>query len=168
MRTHAATIFTAHEMLTAYVAERLDRLVDAMLERGHARLGIVGSAWHTAWLCEHIAGMRHLPVAAIVDPFGAACAGEGAADAGWPIDAPVLALDEPQLPSRIDTLLVSDDRHEQPLHDLALRTIEPGILVFRLYHRLPIGTEPLPGTAAAAGELEPKPRTIHPALRPVA
>jgi len=133
---HEASIFTSEEMLLAYIAERLDRMIDHMISRASSRVGVFGSREHAFWLHEKIEGMRSLPLAAFIDrPDETRPTKE--------IGIPMLQIDDPGLGEVVDTILIADDRCEKGLHDLALRHVRPGITLFRLYHRLPIGEKPL-------------------------
>jgi hypothetical protein len=154
---HQAEQFTAEDMLLAYLAERLDRMVDHMIGRGSSRLGVFGSRQHAFWLQEKIVGMQSLPLTAFIDRPDET---EPVRDIG----IPMLQIDDPSLPDHIDTLLIADDACELALHELALRHVRPGITLFRLYHRLPIGKDELGpnrltrGRASAA--VEGKPGTV--------
>jgi hypothetical protein len=133
---HPGLGFTPHELLVALVAERLDRLADRMVRRGHERLAVLGRLDHAAWLHAHIHGMRAFPIAAyVLNPW------IDEADATTFRDAPVLTLKDARLPEIADTILISDDRYEDALRDEALRVMAPGVIIHRLYERLPIGRE---------------------------
>jgi hypothetical protein len=154
---HQASAFTSEEMLLAYIAERLDRMVDHMISRGSSRLGVFGSRKHAFWLQQGIDGMRNLPLTAFIDRPDER---EPVKDIG----IPMLQIDDPSLPEHVDTVLIADDACELALHELALRHVQPGITLFRLYHRLPIGREPLAPNrltrTRANAAIESKPGTI--------
>ncbi len=154
---HQAEQFTSQEMLLAYLAERLDRMVDHMIARGSSRLAIFGSRQHAFWLQNHITGMQNLPLTAFIDRPDET---EPVRDIG----IPMLQIDDPTLPEHADTILIADDACEQALHELALRHVKPGITLFRLYHRLPIGRDALGpnrlGAPKAASAVEGKPGTV--------
>lgn len=133
---HAGLGFTPHELLAALVAERLDRLADRMARRGHARLAIWGSLAHAEWLHATIHGMRAFPVVAYVpNPW------VDGPHADTHRGVPALTLRDPRLPEIADTVLISDDRFEEALREEALRITPPGVIIHRLYERLPIGRE---------------------------
>jgi hypothetical protein len=132
--THAGLIFTPEELLMTLVAERLDRLADRMVRCGHSKLAILGRLAHADWLHERIHGMRAFPIVAY-------------APTPW-IDEdhdgtyrgiPVVTLGDPRLPTITDTILISDDLYEDALRAEALRAMPPGVIIHRLYERLPIG-----------------------------
>jgi hypothetical protein len=130
-------------LLLAYAAERIDRLINYMIATGKSRPAIFGSRAHTAWLYRNINGLRHTPIAALVHRPDRA--GEFA-DLG----VPVYAIDDPLLAERCDAVLISDDRCEMALAELAERHLPPGTTIWRLYHRMPIGAEELGGPRAVA------------------
>ena len=133
---HVGLGFTSHELLTALVAERLDRLADRMVGRAHSSLALLGRFDHAEWLHEHVHGMRAFPIVAYVPaPWRAE-----RHDGRWR-GKPVLDLWQPELLETADTILISDDRFERVLHQEALRVFPPGTIVHRLYERLPIGAE---------------------------
>lgn len=133
---HAGLIFTPDELLMALVAERLDRLADRMVRRGHSKLAVLGRFAHAAWLHERIHGMRAFPIVAYVPaPW------VGEEHDGTYRGIPVVALDDPRLGALADTVLISDDLYEDALRDEALRALAPGVIIHRLYERLPIGRE---------------------------
>lgn len=145
-------MFSAHEMLQAYIAERLDRMIDHMISRGSSRLAVFGSRTHAHWLHEHIDGVRTLPLTAFIDrPDELQPAPE--------IGIPVLQIDDQRLADLADTVLIADDRSENVLYELALRHVQPGITLFRLYHRLPIGNMPL-GPSGSSGSPPPSPNSV--------
>lgn len=154
---HSASQFTSEEMLLAYIAERLDRMIDHMIGRASSRLGVFGDRRHAFWLQQKIAGMQSLPLTAFIDRPDTT---EPVKDIG----IPMLQIDDPALPEHVDTVLIADDRCELALHELALRHVKPGITLFRLYHRLPIGREALGpnrlSQAQAAAIVEAKPGTV--------
>ncbi|MEM1167414.1 MAG: hypothetical protein AAGI30_14130 [Planctomycetota bacterium] len=136
---HAGVIFTAQELLAALVAERLELMINKLVERGLSRVALYGSAKHTDWLERHIDGMRHIPIRYYVS-WG---------DSRMPVGShrngvPVVSVGDPRLTSDIDCLLIGDDRHESKLFDLACRHLPPRIMIHRLYQRLPIGLDPIP------------------------
>ena len=131
---HEGLAFTPEELLTALVAERLDRLADRMVRSGHSKLAVLGRFAHAAWLHEAIHGMRAFPIVAYVPAPWAEEEHDGTFRG-----IPVVAMDDPRLLTMADTILVSDDRYEQALRDEALRTMPPGVIIHRLYERLPIG-----------------------------
>ena len=139
-------VHTPQELLTALIAERLDRLVDRMIQRGCSRLGVLGGVDHLGWVLQHVDGARSLPI------VGRICKpGEEAAMAPAHVPHfPVWSLSDPGLPGAIDAVLVVDDAHEEALWFLALRHLPPGIIVHRLYERLMIGREPLSTVAHPA------------------
>lgn len=146
---HAATIFTAHEMLQAYLAERIERLADRMGQLGMNRLAIFGSREHSAWLQTHIGGIGQLPIVAFIDR-------PDRRDEPRDIGVPVVQIDDPSLAGAIDAVLISDDRCEQALGELAMRHLPPGTIIHTLYGRMPIGDQPLDRVALA--EVKPRPR----------
>ena len=154
---HLASTFTSEEMLLAYIAERLDRMVDHMIGRASSRLGIFSSRQHAFWLQQRIAGMGSLPLTAFIDRPDTT---EPAKDIG----VPMLQIDDPSLPEHVDTILIADDHCELALHELALRHVKPGITLFRLYHRLPIGRDTLGpnrlSKAQPSSVIEAKPGTV--------
>ncbi len=154
---HQAESFTSEEMLLAYLAERLDRMIDHMVSRGSSRLGIFGSRRHAFWMQERIAGVQSLPLTAFIDR-------PDETEPVREIGIPMLQIDDPTLPEHVDTILIADDACEHTLHELALRHVKPGITLFRLYHRLPIGREALAPnrlTRPRAGSVvEAKPGTV--------
>lgn len=156
---HSASEFTSEEMLLAYIAERLDRMIDHMIARASSRLGIFGSREHAFWLQERITGMQSLPLTSFIDRPDTT---EPVKDIG----IPMLQIDDPTLPEHVDTILIADDRCELALHELALRHVKPGITLFRMYHRLPIGREALSpnrlSRAQANTVVEAKPGTVLP------
>jgi len=158
---HAGLDFTPLELLTALVAERLDRLADRMIRRGHSRLAVLGSLAHAEWLHETIHGMRAFPITAyVLNPWIDEAA--GATHRG----VPVISLTDPRLREVADTVLISDDRYEEALRTEALRATPPGVIVHRLYERLAIGHEPAGRVIVrkiVSGAAEPRP-----ALAPVA
>lgn len=139
---HAAGDYTAQEMLTAYVAERLDRLADRMLARGAGRLGMLGRLGHADWLSEHIAGLSSLPISAYLTPPGYETSVRQRGG------AVVLPLEDPASSASCDAVLISDDRHESALEALALRWFPPGVIIHTIYDRLAIGREALPRSAS--------------------
>lgn len=151
--SHAALEFTPAELLTALVAERLDRLADRMIARAHTRLAIFGRLEHTDWLHTHIHDLDSLPVVAYLTPDSTDH------DTTRHRSKPVTTIDDPQLPSIADTILISDDLHEEALLAQALRWTPPGTIIFRLYERLPIGREPLPHNTPSMGTIHTR-RTI--------
>jgi len=161
---HQASMFTSEEMLLAYISERLDRMVDHMVSRGSSRLGVFGSRKHAFWLQERIEGMRNLPLTAFIDRPDER---EPVKDIG----IPMLQIDDPSLPDHVDTVLIADDACELALHELALRHVQPGITLFRLYHRLPIGRDALGANRLtrrrADAAIEAKPGTLLAGVQPV-
>ncbi|MFG0292920.1 MAG: hypothetical protein ACIAQF_03610 [Phycisphaerales bacterium JB065] len=154
---HQAEQFTSEEMLLAYLAERLDRMVDHMIGRGSSRLAVFGSRKHAFWLQENITGMQSLPLTAFIDR-------PDETEPAMEIGIPMLQIDDPALPEHADTILIADDACEHALHELALRHVQPGITLFRLYHRLPIGRDALGPNrlqrAAPNAVVEAKPGTV--------
>ena len=154
---HSASKFSSEEMLLAYIAERLDRMIDHMISRASSRLGIFSSREHAFWLQQKIAGMQSLPLTAFIDRPDT---NEPVKDIG----IPMLQIDDPAIPEHVDTILIADDRCELALHELALRHVKPGITLFRLYHRLPIGRDALGpnrlSRAHASSVIEAKPGTV--------
>jgi hypothetical protein len=132
-------IHTPHELLTALVAERLDRLVDRMVQRGSSRLGIIGGVSHLGWLFRHIDGARSLPLVGRIRKPGEETA---MAPAHVP-HLPVWDLTDLDLPGAVDSVLIADDVHEEALWFLTLRHLPPGIIIHRLYERLIVGREAL-------------------------
>ncbi|MEM1424787.1 MAG: hypothetical protein AAGH64_12405, partial [Planctomycetota bacterium] len=123
---HAGHIFTNEEMLLAFVAERLDRLADRMVYRGHTRLALYGCLDHIAWLRSAIEGMSAFPVTALI------------AGPDTPIRSmdqetveglPLIAIDNPRIMEFCDTVLIADDRYEEDMHRKAMRWLPPGIIV---------------------------------------
>lgn len=156
---HQAEVFSSEEMLLAYLAERLDRMIDHMVSRGSSRLGVFGSRRHAFWMQERIAGVQNLPLTAFIDR-------PDETEPTKEIGIPMLQIDDPTLPEHVDTILIADDRCELALHELALRHVQPGITLFRLYHRLPIGSDAL-GTnrlshrrSGSGSVIEAKPGTV--------
>jgi len=152
-QNHLGLSFTNLELLQAYVSERLDRLVDHMISRGDSRLAVLGSRGHIGWLQRNIYGFRHLPITALIDrPDYAGEPGD--------VGVPVFSLDDHVIPLHADTILVADDHCEQALHQLALDRAPLGTTVYRIYHRFPIGVEPLgPKDSGAIVEAKPEAST---------
>jgi len=146
-------VHTPHELLTALVAERLDRLVDRMIQRGATHLGVFGSVNHLGWLFRHVDGARSLPLAGRIVKPGE----EGAPAPAHVPHLPAWRIDDPEVPGAVDALLIADDAHEEALWFLALRHLPPGIIIHRMYERLSIGRE--------AFDVAPAPRA---AVRPIA
>lgn len=144
MFEHAASDYTAHEMLLAYIAERFETLADRMVARGLRRLGLFGGRDHAAWLATHIDAMRTLPFVAFVDRPDVS---GGTLDLG----VPVYRIGDPRLVTDIDCLLIGDDRFEDDLTALAHHHLPIGTLVCGLYGRLGVGAEPLPGEHVLSG-----------------
>lgn len=132
---------TPHELLTVLVAERLDRLVDRMIQRGATRLGVLGSVGHLGWLFQHVDGARSLPIAGRIRKPGE----EGLACGSHVPHLPVWDLRDADLPGLVDAVLIVDDAHEEALWFLAMRHLPPGTIIHRLYERLMIGREPMEG-----------------------
>jgi hypothetical protein len=137
---HAARIFTSDEMLTAYLAERLDRLADRMVYKGHTRLAIYGSIDHITWLRDAIAGMSAFPITALIAGPDNELKG---LDEREHRGLPLIAIDHPRLMDFADTVLIADDKYEEDMYRKAMRWLQPGIMVHRLYERLGIGRESL-------------------------
>jgi hypothetical protein len=136
---HAARIFTNEELLVALVAERLDRLADRMVYRCHDRLAIFGRLAHAAWLHQNVHGMRAFPICAYLT-----CAGLSEPDVPHMYRGrPVKDIEGSDVTDSVDTVLISDDLHEQALHEIAEKRFPPGTIIHRLYERLPIGTRSL-------------------------
>ncbi len=135
--TPRGLIHTPHELLTALVAERLDRLVDRMIHRGCSRLAILGGVGHLGWLFKNVDGARSLPlVGRIRKP------GEDAVVVPPHVPhLPVWSLTDPELVASADSVLIADDAHEEALWFMALRHLPSGIIIHRLYERLIIGRE---------------------------
>lgn len=137
--TPLGLIHTPHELLTALVAERLDRLVDRMIQRGCSRLAVLGGVNHLGWLFKNVDGARSLPlVGRIRKP------GEEALVV--PPHVPHLAvwsITDPEVLGAVDSVLIADDAHEEALWFMALRHLPSGIIIHRLYERLIIGRESL-------------------------
>ena len=151
---HTAEQFTAQELLAALVAERLEQLVNKLIDRGTFRLALLGSKQHTLWLDHNIEGMAGVPMDLYLSAADPALKPNTTFK-----DAPVLALDDPRVPTLIDAVLIADDKHEKPLFNLARTTLPPSIILHTLYDRLPIGNDPLPATTPSAN-IEPKSPTI--------
>lgn len=137
--SHLGLVHTPQELLTALIAERLDRLVDRMIQRGCSRLGVLGGVDHIGWVLQHVDGARSLPIVGRIAKPGE----ETAAAPPHVPHLPVWKLADPSLQGAIDSVLILDDAHEEALWFLALRHLPPGIIVHRLYERLMIGREPL-------------------------
>ncbi len=138
--THAAHIFTNEELLMALVAERLDRLGDRMVYRGHTRLALYGSLDHIGWLTRTIEGLKSFPLTAIIaGPDQQLRTNDEQSHNG----VPVIAIDNPRITEYCDSVLIADDRYEEDMHRKAMRWLPPGIIVHRLYERLGIGRESL-------------------------
>lgn len=137
---HAARIFTSEEMLMAYVAERLDRLADRMVYKGHTRLALYGSLDHIAWLRDTIVGMSAFPITALIGGPDHQLKG---LDEQQHHGLPLVAIDHPRLMDFADTVLIADDKYEEDMYRKAMRWLQPGIMVHRLYERLGIGRESL-------------------------
>ncbi|GAB4520733.1 MAG: hypothetical protein Tsb0013_24240 [Phycisphaerales bacterium] len=152
---HAGHIFTNEELLMAFVAERLDRLADRMVYRGHTRLGLYGCQDHIDWLLATIDGMRAFPVTAIIaGPDRQMRSTDEATHEGLP----VITIDNARIMDHCDSVLIADDRYEEDMHRKAMRWLPPGIIVHRLYERLNIGRESL--LRATIDRRPPAPRVI--------
>jgi hypothetical protein len=137
---HAAEIFNADELLMALVAERLDRLADRMVYRGHTRLGVYGSMDHVDWLRSTIEGMSAFPITAFIAGPDRTVS---SFDEHEHEDTPLIAIDNPRIADFVDTVLIADDKFEEDMYRKALRWLPPGIIVHRLYERLGIGRQSL-------------------------
>jgi len=144
MYEHAGNEYTSEELLLAYVAERIETMVDRMVRRGLSRIAVFGSREHSAWLAQRIESMGKLPIVAFVDRPDRV--GE-AVDIG----IPMLAIDDPGLAEAADVVLISDDRCEDALKALAERRLPGGVMVFGLYGRFAFGDEPLGAVDMASG-----------------
>lgn len=156
---HAGEIFNAHELLSAMVADRLERMVSLMVERDLSSFAILGSRRHNDWLYDNIQGMKHLPAQCYIS-WGDPMLPVGSEYRG----APVLHIDDQRIHDSIECVLIGDDRHESKLYDIACRQLPPAILLWRLYERLPIGREPLPATHDAVIEPKPSERMTQPGI----
>ncbi len=140
MYAHKASIFTSEELLTALIAERLDRLADRMVYRGCQRLGVYGSKAHVEWLFSHIEGMSAFPVTCLI-------AGPEthitSLDEHTRDGLALRSIDHPRLPELVDAVLIADDRFEDDMYQKAMRWLPPGIIIHRLYERLNIANESL-------------------------
>ena len=137
---HAGHIFTNEELLLAFVAERLDRLADRMVYRGHTRLALYGCLDHIAWIRSAIDGMSAFPITALI-------AGPDrqlrAFDEEEVDGLPLITIDNPRIMDHCDTVLIADDKYEEDMYRKAMRWLPPGSIVHRLYERLNIGRESL-------------------------
>jgi len=142
--TPLGLIHTPHELLTALVAERLDRLVDRMIQRGCSRLAILGGVDHLGWLFKNVDGARSLPLVGRIRKPGE----ESAVVPPHVPHLPVWSLTDPEVLAAVDSVLIADDAHEEALWFMALRHLPSGVIIHRLYERLIIGRETLdPGVA---------------------
>lgn len=137
---HAGMIFNTDELLAALVAERLDRLADRMVYRGHTRLGVYGSLDHVGWLMDTIDGMQAFPVTALIAGPDRPLA---SFDEHEYNGLPLIAIDNPRIADHVDTVLIADDKYEDDMYRKAMRWLPPGIIVHRLYERLNLGRESL-------------------------
>lgn len=164
MFEHAASDYTAHEMMLAYVAERFESIAEHLVNRGLRRMAVFGGREHSIWLSTHIGAMQTMPIVAYIDR-------PDRRNERTDIGVPVFQIDDPHLADKVDCVLVSDDRYEDDLVTLARHHLPVGVGVFGLYQRLGIGAEALPGehvlAVGQAAELERKPvqGVLVPALR---
>lgn len=158
---HEAHDYTNEELLTALLAERLDRLADRMIARAHDRLAIFGRLSHTDWLHQRIPDLSGFPIVAYISPDTA-----DLDHSPMHNQRPLLRIEDPRLASLADTILISDDRYEEALAAQALRWTPPGTIIFRLYERLAIGREPL--TSRPRPIVRTRPVSIAPATATVA
>ena len=162
MFQHAAHDYTAHDLLLAYLAERIEALAERMALTGYDSVAVFGSRDHTAWLVTNINSLNTLPITAFVDR-------PDEADEPPHLRIPILRIDDPRLTTIADTVLISDDRCEADLVTLAERHAAPDTLVWPLYKRFDIAKDPLPAaTPRPAEDIEPKahhlitPTSTHP------
>lgn len=131
---------TSHDILVAYIAERLDRVVDRLIAIGGKGLAVAGRADHLDWLADNVHAMRTLPITACICPD---------LEPGSMLGrTPVVAMDDAAMHAATDILVIADDRFQQALYDHALRAVPPTVQLTRLYDRLPVGREPLAALAA--------------------
>ncbi|MBL0926716.1 MAG: hypothetical protein IBJ11_03565 [Phycisphaerales bacterium] len=157
MARHAALDLEPALVLNALIAERLDRLYDRMVLAGHTRLAVLARPDHLDWLLGHVHEMAAFPVAAVVRHPSAPLPGSSF------LGRPLLDLSDPSLPLAADTVLIADDLHEAALHERCLRALPPGMIIHRLYERLPIGRSALPPEPprGMAAELKPSALAAH-------
>lgn len=164
MFRHAALTLTGEDFLLALVAERIDRLQDRMIQRGHSRLGLLGRSAHSAWLYEWVRGIGQLPVVCLLT-----CEELAPIDADHSIEGlprvPVIDVRSASLATAVDTILVSDDLFEAALAELARDVAPAGTIVHRLYERLPTCHEPLPSAGAGRAEVVVRPVVAATAAR---
>ena len=155
--TPLGLIHTPHELLTALVAERLDRLVDRMVLRGCSRLAVLGGVNHLGWLFKNVDGARSLPLVGRIRKPGE----EAMVVPPHVPHLPVWTLTDPEVPGAVDSVLIADDAHEEALWFMALRHLPSGIIIHRLYERLIIGREALDHGTVPAPMIRPvSPRTV--------